>query len=166
MRPETEFRTLAVTVAEPVNRTTAGVSLGGGDILDLGSVDTTDEARDTPVRVLWWRVTDMKGASAISNIRLWISGTDDYTGTNAWYLDISDAWTQGRTAVQVKTGSPGTAPLSEPSEANLTAMDGGLITGTGHGDTSRYIYVTGAIGVNEAVGDKAGPSLHVKFDYA
>jgi len=161
--PDTEFRTLAATAAEPSDRTDAGTVVGDGSTLDLGSVDTTDEARDTPVRVFWWRVTDMQGAQEVTNIRVWVSDASGYAGTNTWYLDITDTWTAGKSAVQVKTGSPGAAPTVEP-DPNLERMGGGAITGIGHDQTSRYIYITGVIGVDEPTGDKTGPTLSVTFD--
>jgi len=153
-----------VTAAEPADRTTAGTVVGSGESLDLGSVDTTDEAQDVPVRVVWWRVTDMMDASEISNIRVWVSGTDGYAGNDSWYMNIADAWTRGATPVQVKTGTPGEAPLSEPA-ANLAKTGGGVITGTTHDQTSQYIYLTGSIGVDETTGVKTGLKLTVRFDY-
>ena len=164
MIPETEFRTLAISNTEPADRTSDGTAVGDGLNLDLGSVDTTDEAQNTAVKVIWWRVTDMKDAAGISNIRVWISDTTGFVGTDTWYFDITDTWTQNKTPVQVKTGSPGTSPTSEPS-ANLEKTGGGTITGTTHDETSRYIYITGSIGVNETTGEKTGLKLTVKFDY-
>ena len=164
MIPETEFRTLSVSSAEPADRTTEGTITGTGQSLDLGKIDTTDEAQDIPVKVIWWRVKDMKGNTEIKNIRMWISDTSGYVGTNTWHMDITDTWTQGKTPVQVKTGSPGTAPTSEPS-ANLTKNGGGNITGITHSQTSQYIYITGNIGVNETTGQKTGLKLTLKYDY-
>ena len=164
MVPSTEFRTCSVASSEPVDRTSEGTVIGTVEYLNLDEVDTTDEAQDTPVKVIWWRVTDMKGSTEISNIRVWISDTTGYVGNNTWHMDITDTWTQNKTAVQVKTGLPGTAPVSEPS-ANLTKNGGGSITGTTHSQTSQYIYITGNIGVNETTGTKTGLKLTVKFDY-
>ncbi len=162
--PETEFRVLPVSSPEPTDRTVAGTAAGESQSLDLGTVDTTDEAQDTPVRVFWWRVKDMKDAVEINNIRVWVSSTTGYEGADTWYIDITDIWTQGKTPVQVKTGSPGTAPTSEPS-ANLTKHGGGAITSITHDQTSGYIYITGNIGVDETTGEKTGLKLTVKFDY-
>lgn len=159
MIPETEFRTLLITNSEPMDRTSEGTIVGDGQNLDLSAVDTTDEAQDTPVRVIWWRVNDMKSNTEISNMRVWISDTSEYVGTATWYLDITDNWTQNKTPVQVKTGTPGTAPITEPS-ANLTKNGGGNITGITHDQTSRYIYITGSIGVDETTGEKLG--LHLQ----
>lgn len=164
MIPETEFRTLPVSSTEPTDRAAAGTVVGESQSLDLGMVDTTDEAQDIPVKVLWWRVKDMKGATEISNIRIWISDTTGFEGADTWYMDITDTWTQGKTPVQVKTGSPGTAPTSEPP-ANLTKQGGGNITGITHDQTSQYIYITGNIGVDETTGEKTGLKISVKFDY-
>ena len=162
--PETEFRTLSVSSTEPEARTSGGAIAGEGQSLDLGTIDTTDEARDIPVKVIWWRVSDLKGNTEISNMRVWISDTSGFVGTDTWYMDITDTWTQGKTPVQIKTGLPGTAPTSEPS-ANLTKSGGGTITGKTHAQTSQYIYITGNIGVNETTGQKTGLKLTVKFDY-
>lgn len=164
MIPITEFRTLPVFLAEPTDRTVQGAVLGTGDSLNLGTVDTTDEAQDTPVKVVWWRVSDMRGNAEVSNIRIWVEGAGDVIGAAAWYMDITDTWTAGKTAVQVKTGTPGTAPLSEPS-ANLSRRGGGAVSGTGDADVSRYIYITGNIGVNVPTGESADMKLRVKFDY-
>lgn len=164
MQPLTEFRTLAVSADEPTDRTTQGTVLGPGNRLDLGAVDTTDEARDTPVRVIWWRVVDMAGNSEISNVRIWISPGAGFIGSNVWYMDITDTWTRNRSAVSVKTGTPGPAPLEEPS-ANLDRMGGGLITGIGHDQTSRYIYLTGTLAVNESAGDKSDLAIAVAYDF-
>jgi hypothetical protein len=164
MVPITEFRTLPVSSAEPTDRTAQGTVIGEGESLDLGDVDTTDEAQDTPVRVIWWRVSNMNGNAEISNIRVWVSSAAGYVGTNTWYMDVTNTWTQGKSPVQVKAGTPGVAPTSEPS-ANLTCIGGGTITGTSHSQTSQYIYLTGTVGVNEMTGEKTGLKLTVKFDY-
>ena len=162
--PTIEFRTLPITSSEPMDRISEGTVIGAGETLDLGEVDTTDEAQDSSVRVIWWRVTDMKGNSEVYNIRLWVSDTTGLVGNDTWYMDITDSWTVGKTAVQVKTGSPGIAPTSEPS-ANLTKTGGGSITGITHDQTAQYIYITGNIGVNETTGEKSGLKLTVKYEY-
>ena len=164
MIPLTEIRTLSVSSQEPLDRTTEGRVISTEDSLDLGAVDTTDEAQDSPVGVIWWRVTDMQGNTEISNIRVWISDTTGFVGNDSWYIDTTDSWIKGKTSVQVKTGTPGTAPLSEPP-ANLMKHGGGTITSTTHDQTSQYIYITGTIGVNETTGKKTGPKLMIKFDY-
>lgn len=164
MIPSTEYRTLSISSSEPADRTAEGTVIGVGESLDLGEVDTTDEAQDSPVKVIWWRVTDMKGNTEVYNIRIWISDTTGLVGDDTWYMDITDTWTQGKTPVQVQTGTPGTAPTSEPS-ANLTKLGGGSITGITHDQTSQYINITGNIGVNETTGQKSGLKLTIKFEY-
>ena len=154
-----------MTSAEPSDRTTQGTVIGEGEAIDLGAVDTTDEAQNTLVRVFWWRIRDMSGFSEVSEIRLWLDGADEFPGSNSWRLDVTDAWTPGKTPVQVETGSPGTAPVSEETAAVVTRIGGGAIMGTGHGDASQYIYIAGRIGVNEPTGSKTGPKIMVKFRY-
>ena len=44
-------------------------------------------------------------------------------------------------------------------------MNGGLITGTTHDQTSQYIYLTGHIGLDETIGAKTGLQLTVTYDY-
>jgi hypothetical protein len=165
MPPITEFRMIAVNGTEPSDRTSEGTVLGTGAELDLGTVDTTDEAQDTPVRAIWWRVSDMNGAAEITDIRVWLEGGGDFVGSNAWSMDITDTWTRGKTAVQVMTGFPGNAPTDEGSAVPLTKIGGGSITGTGHDQTSRYIYLSGRIGVNEPTGSKTGMKIRVKYSY-
>lgn len=165
MIPSTEFRTIPVNVAEPMDRTVQGMVLGSGDTIDLGTVDTTDEAQNTAVRVVWWRVRDMNGATEVSEIRVWLEGSGEFSGTNMWHMDITDTWTQGKTAVQVETGSPGSAPIAEESSAAVMKTGGGPITGTGHDQTTQYIYLSGRIGVNEQTGKKTGLKIRVKFQY-
>ena len=149
--------------SEPANRASEGTVVGGGSF-DLGEVDTTDEAQDVPVRVVWWRVSDMNGNSEICNIRVWLDGTGDFTGTVFWYMDITDTWTAGKTPVAVRTGSPGTAPISEGSP-NLSRIGGGTVTGITHDQTTQYIYISGNIGVNETTGEKSALKLMVTYDY-
>ena len=45
MIPITEFRTIPVNVAEPMDRTVQGTVLGLGDTIDLGTVDTTEDRK-------------------------------------------------------------------------------------------------------------------------
>ncbi len=166
MRPMTEFRTIPVTGSEPDDRTIRGTVMDPDGSIDLGAVDTTDEARDTEVRVFWWRVRDMNGASEVSDVRIWLEGADGFPGANSWRMDVTDGWTPGKTPVQVETGTPGAAPLSEAAAVRLPAMGGGgTIAGTGHGDTSRYIYLAGRIAVNEPAGEKTGLRIRVRFRY-
>lgn len=164
MIPTTEFRTLPVTSADPTDRTSEGTVAGNGQTLDLGTLDTTDEAQNMNVFVVWWRVSDMKDNSEITNIRVWLEGTGGLTGTVLWYMDITDTWKVGKTPVEVQTGSPGTAPVSEGA-ANLTKTGGGTITGITHNETTQYIYISGNVGVNEATGQKTGLKLNIYFDY-
>lgn len=162
--PITEFRTMAVGSPEPDDRTAQGTVIGTGDALDLGTVDTTDEAQNTPVRVIWWRVSDMNGAVEVRNIRVWLERTGETGGNIAPHMDVTDAWTQGKTPVQVETGTPGDAPSSEGAP-NVTRMGGGEITGITHDQTTQYIYISGNIGVNVPTGTGAGARIVVKYDF-
>ena len=164
MKPITEFRTMNVNSPEPADRTSAGNVVGEGNVLDLGSVDTTDEARDTRVMAVWWRVCDMNGAQEIKNVRVCFAGADELAGNNSWYIDITDTWTPGKTPVQVKAGSPGNAPLDEPG-TELNRIGGGNISGITHDHTSKYIYIAANVAINEPVGVKDGLRLVVRFDY-
>lgn len=164
MQPTTEFRTAQVSGAEPSDRTIAGSAAGGEITVDLGELDTTDEPGNIPVRVFWWRVIDMNDAQEITNIRVWLDGTDSLTGSNTWYLDITDTWTPGKTHLQVVTGSPGVAPLAE-SAATLERLGGGAVTGITHDQTSAYIYLTGRIGLDEPAGVITGLKLKIRYNY-
>ncbi len=106
----------------------------------------------------------MRGNTEITNIRVWLEGAGNIIGAASWYMNITDAWTFGKTPVQVKTSSPGPAPVSEPVP-NLTRNGGGSITGTGDSEASQYIYITGNIGVDVPTGERPEIKLKVKFDY-
>jgi len=162
--PVTEFRTFSVFAEEPADRTSQGTVAGEGDVLDLGEADATDEARNTAVRVVWWRVSDLNGAIEVRNIRAWLEGASGEGGSIAWHMDITDAWTRGKTPVQVETGTPGDAPTAE-GEPNLARIGGGPITGLSHDQTSRYIYLSARIGVNAPPGKKSGIRLRIKYDF-
>ncbi len=164
MIPETEFRTLPVQSPKPADRTSEGTVVGAGSSLDLGTVDTTDEAQVLPARVVWWRVKDMKGNSEISNIRVWLEGADLFIGTVAFYMDITDSWTSGKLPMDIQTGSPGTAPTAEGA-SNITRIGGGVITGVTHDQTTQYIFLSGTIGVNEPTGVKTSLTLNMMYDY-
>ena len=163
--PLTEFRILDAAGEEPADRTTAGIPAGEGSEIDFGTFDTSDEAREIPVTALVWRVTDMNGAEEVTNIRVWLEGLEEYSGSSCWHMDISDTWSVGKTAVEVREGTPGAAPGTRP-EPNLTRIGGGTISGTSHADSSQYIYLAGTIAVDEPVGGKNGLRLRIDFDYS
>lgn len=166
--PTGEFRTMSVSLPEPTNRTTAGNVVGQTTPLDFGSANNTDGTVQIGPKVLWWRCTDLSGFSTITNMKFWLSSNSVLTGTNEYYCDITGTWTQNKTITQVASGTPGTLPQSLPS-SNITSITGGEITGTGHIDTSQYVYLALAIGGDEAVGVKGGLAggfqVSLKFDY-
>lgn len=163
MRPRTEFRIYPVSGDEPADRTTAGAAAGDGDVLDLGTLDTTDEAQDVPVVAVCWRVLDFDGGYEVRNLRVWLEGTDGLAGSAVWHMDISDEWTKGKTPVEVGGGTPGAAPLAEGAP-NLTRIGGGTITGSTHDQTSQYIYLSGRVGVDVPTGAAEGVRLVVAYD--
>jgi hypothetical protein len=162
--PITEFRTFSIFSEEPADRAGQGTVIGSGDILDLGTVDTTDEAQRTSVRVIWWRICDLNGAVEVRNIRVWLEGTEGVGGNALWHMDITNTWTRGKTPVQVQVGTPGGSPFAEPAP-NLSRIGGGIITGITHDQTSQYIYLAGRIGVNVPIGERSGIRLKVKYDF-
>lgn len=163
MIPQIEFRTLPIAADEPDDRTAAGVVVGSGDVLELGRVDTTDEPQDTPVRVIWLRVKDIQGCSEVRNLCVRLADDGGMSAAD-WYIDITDTWTKGKTPLQVRAGTPGPVPTQAPA-CNLHRIGGGSITGITHDQTSQYIYITGAVGVGQPVGDFGGLRLAVTFDY-
>lgn len=165
MNPETEIRTLTVAAPEPEDRTIMGAVACEDNPFDFGTVDTTDEARELPVRVFWWRVKAMNDSRAISNVRIRLDGAAEIPGNIDWYLDVTDIWNPSKTAMHVMTGSPGRLPLSEPEAATVAPMSGDEYTGTGHGDTSKYIYISGKAGINVPVGALDGLRLRVEYDW-
>lgn len=164
MIPVTEFRMFPVASPEPSDRTVMGTVVGDGRRLDLGQFDTTDEARETAAFVLWWRAVDLKDNDLITNVRVHLDTTGMTPGKTLWRMDITGIWTPGKTPVMIRTGSPGEAPLAPPG-APLERILGGPITGSGHDQTSQYIYLAAAVGVGEPVGIKTGPALIISFDH-
>jgi len=167
--PSGEFRTLDISLTEPTNRTTAGSVVDGTNPLDFGTVNNTSGYVQAGPKVLWWRCTNLAGYTTISNMKFWISSNSDLIGTNEYYCDITDTWTQNKTVSQVAAGVPGAFPQSLPS-SNVTKIGGGNITGTGHSDTTQYIYTALSIGSDESIGIKGGSGggmqMSLKFDYA
>jgi len=166
--PTGEFRTMSVDLPEPSNRTTAGSVVGPTVPLDFGTANNTNGTVQIGPKVLWWRCTDLAGFSTITNMKFWLSLNSVLNGTNEYYCDITNEWTQGKTITQVSNGTPGTLPQSLPA-SNLSSITGGDITGTGHSDTTQYIYLALAIGGDETVGAKGGAAgrfqVSLKFDY-
>ncbi len=167
--PIGEFRALDISLTEPANRTTAGTVVNSANPLDMGTINNTSGYVPVGPKAVWWRVTDFGGNSEVSNMKIWMSQNSSLVGTNEYYCDITDTWTQNKTVSQVSSGSPGRIPESQPSN-NITRINGGSITGTGHNDTSQYVYLAMLIGSDETVGIKGGFEggfqLSIKFDYA
>jgi len=167
--PTGEFRTLDTTLVEPADRTTAGTVVDGANPLDFGTVNNTSGYIQAGPKALWWRCTNLAGNSTISNMKFWMSQNSDLVGTNEYYCDITSVWTQNKTVSQTASGAPGILPSSLPSN-NITRINGGSIGGTGHADTSQYIYLALSIGPDETIGAKGGAGggfqMSLKFDYA
>ncbi|MFC1556150.1 hypothetical protein ACFL67_03615 [candidate division KSB1 bacterium] len=167
--PTGEFRTTDISLTEPSDRTLDGTVVNTANPLDFGTVNNTGGSVQAGPKVLWWQCTDLAGNTTLSNLKFWLSSNSDLAGTNDYYLDISDTWTQNKTVSQTSSGNPGHAPRSLPA-ANISCISGGNITGTGHADTSQYIYLALSIGRDEAIGNKGGADggfkFSLKFDYA
>ncbi|MFC1493492.1 hypothetical protein ACFL6O_05975 [candidate division KSB1 bacterium] len=166
--PSGEFRTTSITLSEPANRTSAGNTIDNTNPLDFGSVNNTGGNALIGPKVIWWRCTDLAGCTTISNMRFWMSSNSDLSGTNENYCSITDTWTQNKTIAQVTSGTPGILPQSVPA-SNIVRINGGNITGTGHPDTTQYIYLAFSIGIDEPIGVKGGADggfqVSIKFDY-
>jgi len=168
--PQVEFRTYDTGLSEPADRTTAGTVIDIDTPLDFGTVNNTAENVKVGPKVCWFRVKNMMGNASISNMKFFLSQNNALEGTgNEFYLDITNAWTQNKTVEEVSSGNPGICPLSVPS-SNLQKINGGVITGTGHSDTSQYIYLALNINKSEPVGLQKGLSggfkFCCKFDYS
>ncbi|MFC1555120.1 hypothetical protein ACFL7D_10825 [candidate division KSB1 bacterium] len=167
--PVGEFRTTSINLSEPVDRTTAGNIINSTNPLDFGTVNNTNGIIHAGPKIIWWRCTDLAGFTQISNLKFWLSQNNDLNGTNEYYCDITSVWTQNKTIAQVSSGIPGNLPLSLPA-SNITGISGSDITGTGHIDTSQYIYLAFAIGPDETIGAKGGANsgftISIKFDYS
>ncbi|RKY88692.1 hypothetical protein DRQ09_02460 [candidate division KSB1 bacterium] len=168
--PEVEFRTYDISLSEPADRTTAGSIIDINNPLDFGIVNNTGSNANAGPRVCWFRAKDLKGNASISNMKFFLSQNSIFEGTgNEFYLDITSVWTQNKSVGEVSSGNPGICPQSEPS-SNLQRMNGGAITGTGHNDTSQYIYLAININKSEPVGSNKGLNggfkFCCKFDYS
>ncbi len=155
--PIGEFRSFDITGAEPADRTTEGVVVSASSLLDLGTVNNTSGSELIGPFCLIYRISDMAGNSSVYDIAFALIGNSALDGTNEYYLDITNTWTQNKTSEQVAAGNPGICPQSFPSSPNLQKKGGGDIAGTDHANTSQYIYIAFKIGQNESVGtDKGG----------
>ena len=167
--PTVEFRSLDITGTEPGDRTTAGSVVSAATPLDFGTVNNTAAAADAGPKCLIFRCSNLQGNTTINNLRFWLSSNADFTGTDLYYTDITNTWTQNKTVGQVSGGTPGAMPDSVPA-ANVTKIGGGDITGIAHADTSQYLYIAVNVGVDEVIGVKGGAggafAYSLKFDYS
>jgi len=167
--PTVEFRSLDITGTEPANRTTAGSVVNQSNPLDFGTANNTAGAVNVGPKCIIFRCSNLQGNTTISNMRFWLSSNSDFVGSNSFYCDITDTWTQNKTVGQVSGGTPGICPASIPS-ANVTKIGGGDITGIAHADTSQYIYLALSIGSDEVIGAKGETggafSYSTKFDFS
>lgn len=167
--PSVEFRSLNISETEPTNRTTAGYVISPTAPLNFGTVNNTAGNVYAGPLCTIFRCTNLQGNTTISNLRFWLSSNNVLVGSNFYYCDITSTWTQNKTAAQVAAGTPGLIPTSVPA-ANVQKMNGGLITGTDHDNTSQYIYLALKIGADETIGIKGGTgggfAYSMKFDYA
>lgn len=154
-----QLRSFDITDTEPTDRTTDGLVVSASSPIDFGSM----LSGDSPVKCVIFRVVNMGIYSAITNMRFYLY-SKDFTGTNSYYLDITDTWTQNKNVAQVSEGTPGTCPEVEPS-ANVTKISGGNITDIGHADTTQYIYFALNIGGDEPSGIK-NFTYRIVYDYS
>ena len=155
-----EWRSFNIAGVAPTDRTTQGSVITADNPLNFGSVGA---GSNSPVKVLVFRAKSLGLYATISNMRFYLQAKD-LVGTNSYYCDITNTWTQNKTPVQVSGGTPGTIPQTEPA-ANVTKIGGGNITGVGHADTSQYIYLAMNIGVDETGGAKT-LTYRLVFDYS
>ncbi len=167
--PVVEFRSFDISETEPANRTTAGSAVSQDSPLDFGTVNNTAGNVQAGPACLIFRCSNLAGNTVISNLRFWLSRNAAFTGTDRFYCEVTDTWTQNKTVSEVAAGTPGIIPQSLPP-ANVQKTGGGDIAGTGHADTSQYIYVALEIGQDEIIGVKGGAdggfAYSMKFDYS
>lgn len=156
-----QFREFDITGAEPADRTTEGSAISSGNPLAFGASD----AGDTVVKCVIFRVSSLGLITTITNMKFYLEDVSEFAGTNSYYADITDAWTQDKTVGQVSGGTPGTCPQALPS-ANVTKLGGGDITGIAHADTSQYIYLALNIGGDENTGAVIDFNYRLTFDYS
>lgn len=169
--PTTEFRQLDITGTEPANRVTSGAVVSASVDLDLGTANITSGVVTLGPFCVIYRCSNLQGNAKIENMKAAVSAVSALNSNAIVYMDITNTWTQNKTVAQVLAGTPGEAPTSYPSTANLTNIDGGDIEGIAHADTSQYIYIVVQIAADESVGeDKGGSagtlSIGVRADYA
>nr|BDD44110.1 hypothetical protein 3 [bacterium] len=167
--PSVEFRSLDITDTEPADRTTAGSVVSQNSPLNFGTANNTADAAAVGPKCVIFRCTDLQGNTTINNMKFWLSSNADFSGSNSYYCDITNTWTQNKTVGQTSSGVPGNCPVGIPS-ANLTKINGGDITGTANNDTSQYIYLAMSIGTDEVLGTKGGVggafAYSLKFDFS
>lgn len=154
-----QFREFDITQTEPTDRTS------DGNVASTIAFPTQDAGDDSAVKCIIFRATNLGMFSTITNMKFYLQNKTAFVGTNSYYCDITDTWTQSKTVSQVSGGTPGTIPESLPESANVTKIGGGDITGVEHADTSQYIYLAFNIGLDETSGSKE-LTYRMTFDYS
>lgn len=155
-----EYREFDITLTEPTNRATDGSVVSASTPL----VFESQESGDSDVKCIIFRAKNLGIYSTISNMKFFLNSKTGFVGTNSYYCDITDTWTQNKSVAQVSSGTPGEISQSLPPSANITKNGGGDIEGIIHADTSQYIYLALNIGEDETAGFK-DLTYRVQFDY-
>ena len=162
--PVTEFRAFDITGTEPTDRTTEGEIIDDiSAFLDLGIANISAGSKSTGVFCFIYRCSDLNGSSKISNMKFGLTGNSALNTAAKIYCDITDTWTQNKTAAQVQAGTPGLLSKNLPASANIEINGSGDIEGVDHADTSQYIYLVITVASNESIGTKGGADGSLKF---
>ena len=163
--PAAQFRRLDISESEPSDRTTAGVEVSTDNVLDMGSANNSSGPVQLGPYCLIYRITDLNGNTKVDDLKFAVTNRSSLSSGNKFYLRISDTWIQNISFEEVAAGPPGLCEDGFSSQSNLQKISGGPIEGTGHADTSQYIYLAVQVPENEPVGEKESIKLGVKGNY-
>lgn len=180
--PTTRFRTIPIATAAAAIDTAverlaaiasqAVVSTGAGNELDFGTVDVSEGAANSAVKMLLWDVTADGGNTTVEDFRFWLSSNGfDQAGTIVKFQPISgaDQVSPSLTENYVVNAVIGsytwaTLPEAEPGAQNVYPSDEGtsMVISTASDDVV-MVAMYAAVADNETTGTYKGTDSGYEF---
>lgn len=183
--PTTRFREWPITLATAAIDTAAErlaavagesvVSTGDGNELDFGTVDISDGAANSAVKLCAWDVTADGGNTTVEAFKLWLSSNGfDQAGTVVKFQPLSGADQTGASSTEnyvanavIGSYTWETMPESEPGSQNVYPSDEGtsMALSTASDDVVFWAeYV--AVAASETTGTYSGTTSGYEFQHS